>query len=293
MATRNVELLGVRTTVFASGNRAGFELSLPIGALRRRRPSAPAPAAPAKADVEPAKDELSRAVSKLDWYHTLDLGGVVTPGFYDHRDILPLYGLPDRLDGMRVLDIACFDGFWSFEFEKRGATEVVALDIRTARELDLPWRLRDSMSEADLDRRFGDGFRLAHERLGSSVRHEHCNVYDLSPERLGQFDLVHCGDLLLHLRDPARALYNMRRVTRGRALISDCIYPDLDRHDGLPLMQYDGGLSENIWWRFGAHALSAMIRDAGFGSVTEKTRFRYGPRGEPATMWHAVYDAVA
>ncbi|WP_198157713.1 class I SAM-dependent methyltransferase [Methylobacterium nodulans] len=237
---------------------------------------------------------MAEAVARINWYHTLDLGeGLVTPGFYDHRGILPLYGLPERLDGMRVLDIACFDGFWSFEFERRGAAEVIALDIRSARELDLPWRLRETMTEAELDRPFGEGFRLAHEVLGSAVKHTHCNVYDLSPERLGRFDFVHCGDLLLHLRDPARALYNIRRVTRGTAMISDCIYPDLDRLDGLPIMQYDGAFSENIWWRFSAHALSAMIRDAGFDHVAEKKRFRYGPRGEPASMWHAVYEAKA
>jgi tRNA (mo5U34)-methyltransferase len=193
---------------------------------------------------------------------------------------------------MRVLDVAAFDGFWSFEFERRGAAEVVALDIATPREVDLPFRERNRMSEADLDHPIGAGFRLAHAALGSKVTHVHCNVYDLSPERLGLFDLVHCGDLLLHLRDPARALWNIRQVTRGHAFLSDCIYPDLDRHDGLPIMQYEGAHIDNIWWRFGANALRSMIDDAGFARVDEIARFRYGPRGEPATMWHAVFRAT-
>ena len=45
------------------------------------------------------------------WYHTIELpGGVVTPGVYDHRPLLPHYGIPDDLTGKRVLDVATFDG---------------------------------------------------------------------------------------------------------------------------------------------------------------------------------------
>ena len=42
---------------------------------------------------------------------------------------LSKYQLPDNLQGCRILDIGAFDGFWSFEFEKRGASEVIALDL--------------------------------------------------------------------------------------------------------------------------------------------------------------------
>jgi tRNA (mo5U34)-methyltransferase len=195
----------------------------------------------------------------------------------------------ERLDGLRVLDI---DGFWSFEFERREAAEVVALDIATAAELDLPWRTRAGMTDADLNRRFGAGFSLAHAALGSKVRHVHCNVYDLTPDLFGQFDLVHCGDLLLHLRDPMRALMRIRDVTRGQLLLSDVIFPDLDRHDRLPIVQYNGGVGENIWWRLGANALSRMIHDAGFDTVREESRFRYGARGQPPVMWHAIFRAA-
>jgi tRNA (mo5U34)-methyltransferase len=291
MATLNLRFLGMRASAFASGKRAGVEFTVPIERLRGGRidvAQTPAPPPP-----PPEGNELARQVAEIEWYHSIDLGGgLVTPGYYDHRPILHHYQLPERLDGMRVLDIACFDGFWSFEFERRGAAEVVALDIATAAELDLPWRVRAKMSEAELARQFGRGFRLAHATLGSKVRHEHCNVYDLSPERLGMFDLVHCGDLLLHLRDPMGALMRMRGVTRGAALISDVIYPDFDRHDGVPIAMFNGGRGDNIWWRLGSTALRQMIEDAGFDTVQEISRFRYGARGQPPAMWHAVFKAT-
>lgn len=295
MATFRAAFLGFSATIFASGRRAGIELSVPIGALRRkaRPPAAEAIGAPAGPPSDPRAAALARQVAEITWYHTLDLGhGVVTPGFFDHRPIRDRYRLPARLDGLRVLDIATFDGFWAFEFERRGAAEVVALDLATAGEVDLPFRRREAMSAEELARPFGAGFALARAALGSQVRYVRGNVYDLSPELLGQFDLVHCGDLLLHLRDPARALWNIRRVTRGSALLSDCIYPDLDRFDGAALLQYEGGRGDNIWWRLGANALGTMIRDAGFDRVEEVARFRYGPRGQPASMWHAVYRAA-
>jgi tRNA (mo5U34)-methyltransferase len=286
MATRSLEIMGMRLSLFGDHRRIGLEMSSRLP-LRRTEtgatPQAPAPVPGTRRDPD---------VEAINWYHTLDLGdGVVTPGFYDHRPILNHYALPERLDGLRVLDIAAFDGFWSFEFERRGAAEVVALDIEQARELDLAPNIRAGMTEAELNRRFGAGFALAHARKCSKIRHVHCNVYDVSPERLGLFDLVHCGDLLLHLRDPALALARIRSVTRGEALISEAIFPDLDRHDA-PLMVYDGGVSENIWWRFGSQALTGMIRDAGFGTVEERARFRYGPRGAPASMWHSVIRAA-
>ncbi len=52
-------------------------------------------------------------IGAVDWYHTIDLGaGIVTPGMFDHRGTLDLYRLPDRMDGLRVLDVATWDGFW-------------------------------------------------------------------------------------------------------------------------------------------------------------------------------------
>jgi tRNA (mo5U34)-methyltransferase len=293
---KTVSILGLQASVFADRSELGVEFR----ALRTARNGAiatedhqPPPAPPVPADGSPEGEALARRVAALAWYHTIELPhGVVTPGYYDHRPLLPRYRLPERLEGMRVLDVAAFDGFWSFEFERRGAEEVVALDIREKRELDLPPRERAAMSKEELSRPFGAGFALAREALGSRVVPLHCNVYDLNPDRAGLFDLVHVGDLLLHLRDPARALAAIRSVCRGQALISDVIFPDLDRGTGgAPLVQYQGGRGQNIWWRLGAEALGAMIADAGFERVEELSRFRYGARGLPPAIWHAVFRA--
>jgi len=64
------------------------------------------------------------------WFHRMALRpGLDTPGWSDPaREKLPYIGLPTRMDGMRVLDIGCAEGFFSFEAERRGAREVIAID---------------------------------------------------------------------------------------------------------------------------------------------------------------------
>lgn len=243
------------------------------------------------ADASPAQRALARRVAEIAWYHTLDLGGVVTPGFFDHRPHLARYHLPESLAGKRVLDVATYNGFWAFELERRGAAEVVAVDVRCMRDVDLAPRRRAQMSQAELDQETGTGFALAHDVLGSRVRRETLSVYDLSPERLGTFDLVFCGDLLLHLSDPIRALQRIRSVTAGEARLSEMFVEALDQSGRERLVGYQGGMEDFVWWLFSRSALEAMIRDAGFDDVVQLDRFELVPRGRSSSPPHAVFRA--
>ena len=66
------------------------------------------------------------------WYSPIDFGnGVITRGKLVQRRFarrLKLMQIPENLTGKRVLDIGAYDGFFSFEFERRGA-EVQSIDI--------------------------------------------------------------------------------------------------------------------------------------------------------------------
>ena len=69
---------------------------------------------------------------RLGWYHSIELpDGTVIEGLQSiellkHR--LAQFDLPERMDGLRVLDIGAWDGWFTFEMERRGA-EVVAIDL--------------------------------------------------------------------------------------------------------------------------------------------------------------------
>src|SRR5215813_1012660 len=75
-------------------------------------------------------DDLRARADALRWYHSIDLGhGVVTKGIDDTPYRLGRLDLPASFAGETVLDIGAWDGFFSFEAERRGAARVVAADV--------------------------------------------------------------------------------------------------------------------------------------------------------------------
>ncbi len=303
MAIKKVGLGGFGVSLTASEHEAGLHLSVegPFWQRfmrrmngRHRYSSVPDPAhAPVPPGSSGAEAALVERINSHTWYHTFDFGnGVRTPGAFDYREKLHQYRFPERFDGKRVLDVATYDGFWAFEFEKRGAREVLALDLEGPAKLDWPPKYREQTAEQMAPLRYGKGFAIAKEQLGSSVQRVVCDVYDLTPEKFGTFDVVHSGDLLPHLSNPVKALQNMARVCTDYALISDVYFPDLDHQGTRPLMEYRGGLEGPSWWRIGFNALNAMILDAGFARVELLSKFTYGYRDRPGRWHHAVFKAI-
>jgi 2-polyprenyl-3-methyl-5-hydroxy-6-metoxy-1,4-benzoquinol methylase len=217
---------------------------------------------------------LTGEVAAVSWYHTIDLGhGIVTPGFVDHRSQLSMYRLPERLDGQRCLDVATFDGFWAFEMERRGAREVVATDIADGMDCDLPARMREEAATNPRPAPMGAGFRIARKVLNSRVEHRILNVYDLSPSRIGMFDFVFLGDLLLHLRDPQAALTAIASVCHGEVHVAEVYDPALEDFGDLSLSRYSPWLPSFTWWLPSTNTLRAMLAVAGFTDVRELDRF--------------------
>src|SRR3954452_20792077 len=151
------------------------------------------------------------------WYHTFEFpGGVVTEGFYDHRRILHKFPFPTSLAGKRCLDLASSDGLFAFEMARRGGV-VVSVDLEDTTEQD------GQVGNDGGDRTLGtcrarQAFEIARSALGLDVERVNMNLFDVSPEGLGQFDFVFMGNILLHLADPGRALRAARSVTTGTFL---------------------------------------------------------------------------
>jgi len=229
---------------------------------------------------------LAERATALSWYHTIDLApGVVTDGHFDTRPTVAKVPLPERLDGKRCLDVGTWDGFWAFEMERRGAASVTAIDLDDPARWDWPPEARLRL-DRDADRlaylaeykKDAAGFALAKEALGSSVQRLDCSVYDLDPEVHGTFDFVFLGSLLLHLRDPVRALDALRGVCGGEAVITDTIelIPSLLRPRTATARLE--GLDQSWWWQPNAAAFRRMIRSAGF-DIVEHTGIYFLPIG--------------
>lgn len=230
-------------------------------------------------DGESTSDALQREIAAHDWYHTIELApGVVTPGWFDTRPIVAKLPLPATLEGRRCLDIGTFDGFWAFELERRGAGEVVAIDVLDPGGWDWPAGSEPDVVEQLAERKArGAGFELATRALGSTVVRLERSVYELDPRIDGLFDFVYLGSLLLHLRDPVGALSRVRAVCAGELLVLDAIDPWLTvRSPRRPLAALDGR-GRPWWWKPNLSALIRMVEAAGFELIGQPVRVAMPP----------------
>jgi tRNA (mo5U34)-methyltransferase len=197
---------------------------------------------------------------------------------------VPHYGLPDDLSGKRALDVGTWDGFWAFELERRGA-DVVAIDLDHERDLDWPARRRPSTFAAGR----GDGFREAHARKNSRVERVELSVYDLTPERLGTFDLVFCGSVLIHLRDQVLALERIASVVKpGGTFISAEEYDRVASLFPWSVVRYRADdPSAVVFWRPSKRCWRRMLWSAGFDRVERRGTFILKPVKSPHVVHHA------
>jgi tRNA (mo5U34)-methyltransferase len=213
------------------------------------------------------------------WYHTIDLGnGLVTQGEHDHRRVVDRYGLPARVDGLTALDVGTCDGFWAFELERRGAKRVVAIDVERYGDFDWLSGPRAELGRLTAKMQTGRRFAFAHAVLRSKVDRRVLSVYDLSPTTAGTFDLVFCGDVLVHLQNPLLALVNIRSVTKRTAIVATMGDAAIDTAAPAAPWVAFGDLdaeraqsrtvgSSCIYWRFGSRALRDALEYAGFTST--------------------------
>ncbi len=213
-----------------------------------------------------------RVAAVESWYHRIDMGdGVVTPGAFDMAKYVHHYPIPDDLAGARVLDVGCSNGWFSAEFERRGAREVVALDLPSWVSHDWSPRYRREYLQrpdeerAHVDRTImTDGFALVMEALGCErVRKVEMSIYDVAPEELGRFDLVLCGSMLMHVRDPLRGLHAIRSACADDALfVVSASTAFADRPE--PIAAFVGEWDQCNFWQMNPACLRRMLEVADF-----------------------------
>lgn len=230
-------------------------------------------------------------ISALRWYHTLDLpNGVTTPGEYDLRGIVGALPWPADMSGMRCLDVGSRDGFYAFEMERRGAAEVVSLDIDDPAGIHFPAAFAPALDaiqeELDAGHR---AFAAAASALGSRVERLALSVYDLGSAGLARFDFAVLGTLLLHLRDPVRALTEVAGALDGEFLLNEPVIPGLSSfrsHPRAEPLMRDGP----FWWLCNPAGQRRMIEAAGMRPVREGRPYLipWGPGHEPASLTKTV-----
>lgn len=210
--------------------------------------------------LDVAKPGLDERIAALRWFHRIEIApGVFTPGVMDGAQRLSGLGIPEDLSGRSVLDIGAWDGFFSFEAERRGARHVVAVD---------------SFSWSGEGWGTKDGFNLVHQTRCSAVESHEVEVMDLSPERLGgTFDVVFFFNVLYHMRDPLGAIERVASVTGDQLILET--HTDLEDLERPAMAFYPKGHlwgDETTYFGVNTPGLVAMLKDVGFSRVEVKGR---------------------
>jgi SAM-dependent methyltransferase len=205
------------------------------------------------------------------WYHKIDLGnGVVTPGFdYDPLwdNIRKTRELIDYKD-KKVLDIAAFDGLFSFEAEKLGAEIVVSTDCfyRTFNNFLFCKQILESKC-------------IPYYNISAYNLFERLDVffqenYDSEKPYDRLFDVVQHLGLFYHLRDPFLSLSQARSCvkTGGHLLIETNIIMDCDEsfmlYNGIPFT-YRFSKNPSVWWVPTTNCLKEMLIASFFEPVDD------------------------
>jgi tRNA (mo5U34)-methyltransferase len=153
--------------------------------------------------------DQQKRIDALTWYHDFDFGNGLKAvsqqaDRFHHRPLWEFMqaGLNEiDFQGKTVLDLGCWDGYWSFFAEKRGAAAVLATDDQSqnwmgSQGLLLAKELLDSKVEVDLKR----------------------SVYKLE-ELNRKFDVILFLGVYYHLFDPYYALTQIRHCCHENTLV--------------------------------------------------------------------------
>ena len=232
-----------------------------------------------------ASTELAEKIGRYDWFHTIDFGnGVVSRG---HCTAEVLRAKADCYfsvspKGKTVLDIGCWDGYFSLEALRRGAARVLATDHYV-------WHSRWNRGS----------FNLVHERLAPELEVRDIDVFDISPSTVGSFDFVLFTGVLYHTRHPLLALEHAASVCTDVLVVETVLdavkvpQPAMVFYPGSELKQ-----DPSNWWGPNQLCVEAMLRDVGFANIafiptpiprkwTVFDRIKQNPAITPRGVFHA------
>lgn len=217
--------------------------------------------------------DLQSRVAALNWHHSIDLGGgVVTSG----NKSAALCNLEaalvfDRVDlsGRTVLDIGAWNGFFSFEAKRRGASHVLATDSYCWSHPDIKGR---------------ETFDIARAALSLEVDAREIDATDLSAETVGDFDVVLYLGVFYHRYDAIESLAKVARLAKDVLIVETHLeLRDLD----VPAMVFFPGRElandPTNWWGPNEHCMKALLLGHGFKEV-EMTAH---PAGSNRAIFHA------
>jgi tRNA (mo5U34)-methyltransferase len=196
------------------------------------------------------------------WWHSIRLpDGRVTPGKKSlekmDEEISKLFD-PVDLKGKSVLDVGAWNGGFSIEAKRRGASRVVALDyfvwkspgFRGRQAFDLATKLCDVEIEA----------------VEKDLSVPRLNLNDL-----GLFDVVLFSGVFYHLIDPIATLRELSQVTKETLILETHVEKTCEQR---PMMVFYPGKELNNdptnWWGPNPLLIEKLLEHFGFSAITQQ-----------------------
>jgi tRNA (mo5U34)-methyltransferase len=217
--------------------------------------------------------DLQSRVAALPWHHSIDLGsGVVSPGGKSLATCkAEANRIFDRIDltGRSVLDVGAWNGAFSFEAKHRGAARVLATDSYCWSHPQIRGR---------------ESFDLARTALGVEVETREIDVAELTPDEVGEFDIVLYLGVFYHRYDAIEALAKVARLAKDLLVVETHL--DLRDIDRPAMVFYPGSELANDptnWWAPNEQCMTALLFGLGFSDIEVTAH----PAGHNRAIFHA------
>ena len=197
-------------------------------------------------------DKEIEEMNSIKWWHRIPIGLTTTPGHNEESEsTFNAMGIL-QCNGMSILDIGCWDGFYSFKCEELGADRVVASD-------KFVWD----------DERFTDaGFNFAHKHRNSKVEKLYASVEELPSKNLGKFDCVLMLGVLYHSKSPIQYIEIAKELSKGIVIFETAVdMMDIPYPAARYYVHDEYHNDPTNFWGFNELAMLGMMSDAGFKNI--------------------------
>jgi len=148
------------------------------------------------------KVKIIQWIHSQNWYQRIRVNDeIITPGKIDDSKRLKLMNLGD-LTGKSVLDVGCNSGLYCFESKRRGASEVIGIDINE-------FRLNQARTLAEI--------------INLDIVFKKMNIEESI--KLGQFDIVFCIAVVTEITNLISSLLVLKQLTKETLFLELDISP--------------------------------------------------------------------
>ena len=210
------------------------------------------------------RERVQKLITNTEWYSTIDINDQIkTKGFYDWRPYFKIFKNLINYKNKTLLDVGPGDGFFSHKFYDLKSI-VTGIDIRNQFERDnyiFGEKNKKFHSTGGKKRGHNFNFQLLNKIYRRKIPLKYCNIYNLNKLKK-KYDIVFCNDVLLHLTDPIRAIYNLISVSKKYIIIGNPIIKNkwYNSFYSEPIVEYLGHKKNNAYYIFNKLAMINLLK---------------------------------